>query len=58
MTAYNYPMKYLLKKGKRFVYSHGWTWVRETLNIPCKSYNMIRMETYVVLKLEKLLISE
>ena len=29
--AYNYHMKYLIKQGNRFLYSHGWTWVRETL---------------------------
>ncbi|KAK2454169.1 hypothetical protein QL285_001760 [Trifolium repens] len=50
-------MKYLLKQGNRFLYSHGWTWVRETLNTPGESYNMFRMETHAVLKLEKLLVS-
>lgn len=55
MIAYDYHMKYLLKQGNRFLYSHGWTWVRETLNTPGESYNMFRMETHAVLKLEKLL---
>ncbi|XP_045797408.1 putative nuclease HARBI1 [Trifolium pratense] len=50
-------MKYLLKQGNRFLYSHGWTWVRETLNTPGESYNMFRMETHAILKLEKLLVS-
>jgi hypothetical protein len=57
IIAYDYYMKYLLKQGNRFLYSHGWTWVRETLNTPGESYNMFRMETHAVLKLEKLLVS-
>ena len=58
MTAYDYHMNYLLKQGNGFLYSHGLNWVRETLNIPGESYNMFRMETYAVLKLEKLLVSK
>jgi len=58
MIAYDYHMKYLLKQCNRFLYSHGWTLVRECLNTARESYNIFRMETDVVLKLEKLLVSK
>ncbi|GAU48963.1 hypothetical protein TSUD_406710 [Trifolium subterraneum] len=32
--AFDYHMKYLMKQGNKDLYSHGWTWVRETLNTP------------------------
>jgi hypothetical protein len=56
--ACDYHIKYLLKQGNRFLYSHGWTWVRDTLNTPGESYNMFRMESHAILKLEKLLVSK
>lgn len=52
-----YHMKFLMKQGNRFLYSQGWKWVRETLNTPGESYNMFRMESHAVLKLEKILVS-
>ena len=45
--AIDYHMKYLLKQGNRFLYSHGWNWVRETLNTLGESYNMFSVTPYL-----------